>query len=277
MRGIPSPLAPMEALSVAEIPEGPAWAYEPKWDGFRCVAFRDKASVVLQSKSGKPLDRYFPEIVAAIKDLEPRSFVLDGELVVPVKDAFSFDDLLQRIHPAQSHVKKLATEKPAILIVFDMLAEGSKSLLDQPFGQRRAGLEQFAKRAFGKEGTFRLSPETRSAAAAKKWLRRTNEALRAPEKIVGQNIVDGVRCGRGGRRRRSARALRYIRLARPQSQCVLRRGRPGEPGCRRGARRTIWRTMPTSPRDPRSAKPVSRRARPRSASAVGGDDRFHQL
>ena len=177
MNHVRSPLAPMEALSIAEIPEGPEWIYEPKWDGFRCIAFRDRDSVVLQSKSGKALDRYFPEIVEGLKKLAPKSFVLDGELAVPVKGAFSFDDLLQRIHPAQSRVKTLAAETPAIFIVFDLLAVGGKSLLDQPFKQRRAALEQFTDRAFCNDGTFRLSPVTRSVTAAKKWLRRTGGNL----------------------------------------------------------------------------------------------------
>jgi ATP-dependent DNA ligase len=167
----------MEALSVAEIPEGAQWAYEPKWDGFRCVAFRDKGHVVLQSKSGKPLDRYFPEIVAAVKDLVPKAFVLDGELAVPVNGAFSFDDLLQRIHPAQSRVKTLAAATPALFVVFDLLAHDGKSLLDHPLKERRAALEKFARTSFGKKGHFRLSPQTTRVAAAKQWLRRAGANL----------------------------------------------------------------------------------------------------
>jgi ATP-dependent DNA ligase len=124
MIAIRFPYAPMEALSVDRIPVGPEWQYEPKWDGFRCIIFRNGASVVLQSKSGKPLTRYFPDIVAAAGSLSARQFVLDGEIVVPRQAAFSFDDLLQRIHPATSRVKKLAAETPAIFIAFDLLAEG---------------------------------------------------------------------------------------------------------------------------------------------------------
>jgi ATP-dependent DNA ligase len=167
----------MEALSVAEIPEGPEWAYEPKWDGFRCIAFREDERVVLQSKSNKPLDRYFPEVVAAIRALAPKSFVLDGELAVPIGSAFSFDDLLQRIHPAQSRVNTLAASTPAIFIVFDCLAEHGRSLLDRPFKERRDALEQLANRAFSKNETFRLSPLTSRVATAKKWLRRTGGYL----------------------------------------------------------------------------------------------------
>jgi len=98
----------MEAKSVEKLPTGDHWQYEPKWDGFRCLAFRDGDRVDLQSKSGQPLARYFPEIVQALLDLKPKQFVIDGEIVVPIKGKFSFDDLLMRIHPAASRIKKLA-------------------------------------------------------------------------------------------------------------------------------------------------------------------------
>src|SRR3954465_385792 len=99
------PFAPMEARLVAQIPQGPGWQYEPKWDGFRCLAFRDGDRVELQSKSGQPLARYFPEIADAVRALEPPAFVLDGEIAVPADGGFSFDALLQRIHPAASRIK----------------------------------------------------------------------------------------------------------------------------------------------------------------------------
>src|SRR5688572_25736638 len=99
------PIAPMEALSVEDIPVGPEWQYEPKWDGFRCLAFRDGASVELQSKSGQSLTRYFPEMVEALRGVKSAAFVLDGEIVIPSDGALSFDALLQRIHPAASRVK----------------------------------------------------------------------------------------------------------------------------------------------------------------------------
>ena len=116
----------MEALSVDEAPEGENWQYEPKWDGFRCLVFRDGREVELQSKSGRPLTRYFPELAAAFLNLRAKTFVLDGEIVVPRERAFSFDDLLQRIHPAASRVKRLAAETPAMLIAFDLLAIGDQ-------------------------------------------------------------------------------------------------------------------------------------------------------
>src|SRR3954447_13034207 len=135
----------MEALSVPEIPKGPEWQYEPKWDGFRCLVFRDGKSVVLQSKSGKPLTRYFPDVVEAARALKAASFVLDGEIVVPEGKAFSFDALLQRIHPAASRVQKLAKETPALLIVFDLLSDADGAVLtDAPLTGRRKRLEAFA-------------------------------------------------------------------------------------------------------------------------------------
>src|SRR5437763_55878 len=109
---VKSPFAPMEALLVSEIPNGHGWQYEPKWDGFRCLVFRDGGKVELQSKSGQPLTRYFPELVQAFLQLKAERFVLDGEIAVPVQERFSFDDLLQRIHPAESRVRKLAHAHP---------------------------------------------------------------------------------------------------------------------------------------------------------------------
>src|SRR4029079_12614470 len=103
---IKPPFLPMEALFVSEIPAGQKWEYEPKWDGFRCLAFRDGDDIELQSKSGQPLARYFPEVVEALLKLKPKQFVLDGELFIPVEDGLSFDDLLQRIHPAASRIAK---------------------------------------------------------------------------------------------------------------------------------------------------------------------------
>jgi ATP-dependent DNA ligase len=108
----------MEARSVDAIPDGKQWQYEPKWDGFRCVLTRDDDVVALYSKSGQELGRYFPEVVAAALTLREKCFVLDGEIVVPVDGKFSFDDLLQRIHPAASRVKKLAEETPALFLTF---------------------------------------------------------------------------------------------------------------------------------------------------------------
>src|SRR5262245_24315456 len=116
MAKLKMPLAPMEAATVDEIPTGPEWQYEPKWDGFRCIAFRRGKKVDLQSKSGEPLTRYFPEVVEDLLRLKVDQFVLDGEVVIPIGNRLSFNDLLMRIHPAASRIKKLAAETPAMYI-----------------------------------------------------------------------------------------------------------------------------------------------------------------
>ena len=166
------PYPPMEALSVEEIPAGDQWQYEPKWDGFRCLAFRDDDKVELQSKSGQPLARYFPDLVAALLKLKASRFALDGEIVVPIRGRLSFDELLMRIHPAASRVKKLAAEHPATLIVFDLLAdERGRSLVKQSLAERRERLERFAGRYLASQGQVRLSPATADLATARKWFR----------------------------------------------------------------------------------------------------------
>src|SRR4051812_10759985 len=178
IRSLRPPLAPMEALSVDEIPTGAEWQYEPKWDGFRCLVFRDGNSVTLQSKSGKPLTRYFPDVVEAARALNAKSFVLDGEIVVPDGKAFSFDALLQRIHPAASRVQKLAKETPALLIVFDLLQDADGTvLIDRPLTERRKRVEAFARKYFPKHGRVRLSPATTKLTDAKKWLKRVGATL----------------------------------------------------------------------------------------------------
>ena len=172
------PIPPMEARSVDAIPAGPEWQYEPKWDGFRCLVFRDRESVTLQSKAGKPLTRYFPDVVAAARALKAKQFVLDGEIVVPRDGAFSFDDLLQRIHPAQSRIHKLAAETPALLITFDLLEDGrGRSLLGLPLSERRLKLEAFAEKIFTKGNGVRLSPATTRLADAKGWLKQVGATL----------------------------------------------------------------------------------------------------
>src|SRR5262245_6714638 len=172
------PLPPMEALSVDAIPVGPEWQYEPKWDGFRCLVFRDGDKVELQSKSGQPLTRYFPDIVEVVRALTAKACVLDGEIVVPANGAFSFDALLQRIHPAASRVTRLAEETPAMLIVFDLLADtDGRPLTDLPLRERRARLEKFAKKFFLANGRIRLSPATTRLADARGWLKRVGSTL----------------------------------------------------------------------------------------------------
>jgi len=168
----------MEAKSVDAIPVGPEWLYEPKWDGFRCLTFRDGDAVFLQSKAGEPLERYFPEVVAAVLALPAKQFVLDGELVVPQGTSLSFDALLQRIHPAESRVRKLAAETPARLIVFDLLVDArGRSLVGLPLDERRPRLEDFARTALAGHPGVALSPATQDAAVARRWFDRTRGAL----------------------------------------------------------------------------------------------------
>jgi ATP-dependent DNA ligase len=171
-------LAPMESKAVHEIPKGDGWLYEPKWDGFRCVAFRDGEAVHLQSKAGQPLARYFPEIVEALLKLKAKQFVLDGEIVIPEGSGLSFDKLLQRLHPAESRIKKLAVQTPGLLLVFDLLAgTDGKSLVDTPLQKRRKLLEQFANKNFDDDGTVRLSPATKDYKIASKWFGAAGKAL----------------------------------------------------------------------------------------------------
>jgi ATP-dependent DNA ligase len=171
-------LAAMEANPVDEIPLGPEWQYEPKWDGFRCLAFRDGENVELRSKSGQPLGRYFPDIVEAVGALKADRFVLDGEMVIPVNNELSFDDLQLRLHPAESRVRKLAAATPAWYIVFDLLASKDEpKLLEEILETRRARLEAFAKKWFGRNDALRLSPATRSVDEAKRWFGKAGSDL----------------------------------------------------------------------------------------------------
>jgi ATP-dependent DNA ligase len=164
------PYPPMEAKLVDGIPRGDNWQYEHKWDGFRCLAFRKDDEVLLQSKAGQPLGRYFPEVVAALLKLKPTQFVLDGEIVILHDDVLSFDELLMRIHPAASRIKKLSEETPATYLLFDVLVdEKGKSLVERPLSERREELERLVK-SFGKQESIRLSPATRDYAEAQRWM-----------------------------------------------------------------------------------------------------------
>ncbi len=168
---------PMELVQVAEIPNGAQWQYEPKWDGFRCMAFRDGDEVALQSKAGQPLARYFPEIVDQLRALAAKRFVLDGELMVQLGDELSFDALLQRIHPAESRVKRLAKETPARYVIFDLLVDhNGKDLTEKPLMERRIALEAFAGR-FLTKSEVALSPVATDRAQVDAWYERVGNAL----------------------------------------------------------------------------------------------------
>src|SRR5712691_9225995 len=165
------PYPPMEARLVAALPAGTGWLYEPKWDGFRCLAFRSRDEVLLQSKAGQPLGRYFPELVDALRARPEPRFVLDGEIVIFVDGALAFDDLLQRIHPAESRIRKLAREMPVTFLVFDLLvdAEG-RDLRALPLAERRACLDQFLGDP-DPSARIRPSPVTGDPEIAQGWLR----------------------------------------------------------------------------------------------------------
>ncbi|SEL10613.1 ATP-dependent DNA ligase [Blastococcus sp. DSM 46786] len=160
------PVKPMLAKAATKVPVGDEWFYEPKWDGFRCIVFRDGDEVELGSRNERPLTRYFPEVVAAVKENLPERCVVDGEIVVPRDDRLHFEALLQRIHPAESRVTLLAEQTPASFVAFDLLALGDESLLETPFAQRRARLEAALS---GARPPVHLTSVTRDAATAERW------------------------------------------------------------------------------------------------------------
>lgn len=170
-----APIAPMEARLAAELPQPPGWQYEPKWDGFRAIVARDGGTIDIWSKAGKPLTRYFPEMVEALAALPQRRFLLDGELVIPIDGRLSFNSLQARLHPAASRIARLAQATPAQLILFDCLQLGAQDLRAEPLTTRRAALERFAEPVVGER--IMLSPASLDRNDALDWLARTGGAL----------------------------------------------------------------------------------------------------
>ncbi|HYI48733.1 MAG TPA: ATP-dependent DNA ligase [Allosphingosinicella sp.] len=201
------PLPPMEAKLVDALPDGAGWQFEPKWDGFRCLVFRDGDEVVLQSKSGRPLDRYFPEVAALVRSLPEPRLVLDGELIVRLDGAPAFDALQMRLHPAESRIRKLAAQTPACLMLFDCLMLGSKSLREAPLAARRAALEAFHRRT--KRTQLLLSPATSDRALAQSWLGEAGGAL---DGVVAKRLDEPYRPGE--------RAMLKVKLVR-SADCVV--------------------------------------------------------
>jgi ATP-dependent DNA ligase len=183
-------VAPMEAKLVADLPDQAGWQFEPKWDGFRCLAFRTGADVTLMSKSGKPLDRYFPEVVAMLLRLRADAFVLDGELIIPIGAALSFEALQARLHPAESRVRRLSVETPAQLMAFDLLSVDGVSLIEAPLSNRRTALERFAAEQAVPD--LLLSPRTEDVGAARAWLAHSGGAL---DGVVAKRLDDPYRPG----------------------------------------------------------------------------------
>ena len=181
------PLAPQLAKSARELPTGDGWCYEPKWDGFRTIVFRDGDEVHVQSRNGKPMNRYFPDIVAQALALPAQRYVLDGEMVVTVDGIQEFDLLSQRIHPAASRVERLAKETPAALVAFDLLADGDDTLLELPYTERRARLTELVA------DPVELTPATADADAAGVWLAGTGEGVIA--KQASAAYLPGERVG----------------------------------------------------------------------------------
>jgi ATP-dependent DNA ligase len=194
LAGLPVPLdtPPMEALLVEELPAGGEWQFEPKWDGFRCLAFRAGAAVELKAKSGRDLTRYFPEVAAMLAALPRRRFILDGELLVRMDDTFSFDALQMRLHPAESRIQRLARETPATFILFDCLIDSrGRSLLAAPLSARRAALEEFFA-GIDPPPALRLSPFTRNAETAAAWLAHAGGAL---DGVVAKQVAGAYHPG----------------------------------------------------------------------------------
>ena len=175
--GINLETEPMEAKSAEVLPSGPGWQFEPKWDGFRCLAFKGNGKVELRAKSGKSLSRYFPEVISSLEKAPADDFVVDGELAIPVAGNLSFGALQDRLHPAESRVRKLAAETPALLILFDCLfTEAAGPLLAAPLTKRRSILDELSRK-LGRAHRTRLSPITTDRDEAQRWLDVTHGAL----------------------------------------------------------------------------------------------------
>jgi ATP-dependent DNA ligase len=181
------PFKPQLARSSRELPEGAGWRYEPKLDGFRTIVFRDGDDVHLQSRNGRPMNRYFPDVVEQVLAIESKRLVLDGEMVVTVDGVQEFDLLSQRIHPAASRVERLAKETPAALVAFDLLAEADKSLLALPYEERRERL------AAAVGDPVELTDTTPDRDAAGQWLAGTGEGVIAKE--AASPYLPGERTG----------------------------------------------------------------------------------
>src|ERR1700689_4531652 len=163
------PLLPMLAKRVAALPDGVGWLFEPKWDGFRVLVFRDGEELLLKSRDEKPLDRYFPELAEPLRALLPHQAVLDGEIVIASPDGLDFEALQMRLHPAASRVKLLATQTPASLVFWDVLCEGERDLRATPFRERRGLLERLLA---GARPPIHITPVTSDRAVAADWFQR---------------------------------------------------------------------------------------------------------
>jgi ATP-dependent DNA ligase len=163
------PVLPMLAKRVSDLPDGTGWIFEPKWDGFRALMFRDRDEILIQSRDGKPLNRYFPEVVETLQAQLPTRCVLDGEIVIAQNGTLDFDALQLRLHPAASRVRLLSRESPASVVFFDLLSEGDRDLRPEPFQERRRQLESLLSAA---TPPVHLTPATGDLSIAADWFRR---------------------------------------------------------------------------------------------------------
>lgn len=200
-------LEPMEARIASALPDGDGWQFEPKWDGFRCIAFCDGDDVWLQSKSGKPLGRYFPEVVATLAAVRLDDAILDGELIIPVGEHLSFGALQARLHPAESRIRKLSKETPAEFMLFDILREAGHSMLETPLRERRQRLERLHSRL--RRSDLLLSPSTSDRAIAMEWLANGGGAL---DGVVAKRLDGAYETG--------ARAMLKVKQRR-SADCVV--------------------------------------------------------
>lgn len=203
----PAFVPPMEAKAVEDLPGDSGWQFEPKWDGFRCIAVKQGGSADLWAKSGKPLGRYFPEIVDLVRALPGESVMLDGELIIPLDGAASFDALQNRLHPAESRVRKLSAETPALLIAFDLLHLDGTNYLDEPLSRRREELERYI--AGVSEPRLRLSPVSTDPAVARHWFEDISTEL---DGVIAKRLDEPYASGE-----RAMRKIKRIRSA----DCVV--------------------------------------------------------
>ena len=251
------PVSPMLAKLAREMPVGEQWAYEPKWDGFRCIVFRDGKEIELGSRNEKPLTRYFPDLIEPLLAALPDGAVVDGEIVIKTDDGLDFDLLSLRIHPAASRVAMLAEETPAAFVAFDLLAEGKNDLRELPFEERRAKLEAMLGDV---DPQVHLTPITRDPDKAREWFdtlrgRRARRRRReGPQRHVQgrrARLAQGqAPAHRGLRRRRvphaqgrQGRRLAAARSLQRRRQAAARRRRVE---LQRGARARSWSTSSRS-------------------------------
>jgi ATP-dependent DNA ligase len=212
-------IVPMEAKLVAALPDAPGWQFEPKWDGFRAIAYREGDRLEILSKSGKTLARYFPELVALLLATKTTRFILDGEIILPIGEVLSFDALQQRLHPAPSRIAKLSAATPAQLMVFDCLGLEDQDLAAKPLGERRAALERF--HAGNGASDLLLSPYSLDPALGQAWLDGSGGAL---DGLIAKPLEGPYQAG--------ARAMLKVKQHR-SADCVvagLRREKDGAGG-----------------------------------------------